>query len=66
MKSHSKHHIPDNQIETLYWEQGMMVAGVDEAGRGSLAGPVVAASVVFPRGTRNTIGCRDSDRKSVV
>lgn len=60
MKSHSKYHIPDNQIESLYWEQGMMVAGVDEAGRGSLAGPVVAASVVFPKGTHNTIGCRDS------
>src|SRR3970282_1666231 len=26
------------------------VAGVDEAGRGSLAGPVVAAAGVFPRG----------------
>lgn len=25
-----------------------MIAGVDEAGRGSLAGPVVAAAVVFP------------------
>lgn len=27
-----------------------MVAGVDEAGRGPLAGPVVAASVILPRG----------------
>lgn len=27
-----------------------MIAGVDEAGRGPLAGPVVAAAVVFPRG----------------
>ncbi len=26
------------------------VAGIDEAGRGPLAGPVVAAAVVFPRG----------------
>ena len=28
------------------------VAGVDEAGRGPLAGPVVAAAVVLPRGVR--------------
>lgn len=36
-------------FERKYWKQGMeMVAGVDEAGRGPLAGPVVAAAVVFP------------------
>lgn len=29
---------------------GCHVAGVDEAGRGSLAGPVVAAAVILPRG----------------
>src|SRR5437016_4532612 len=28
----------------------MLVAGVDEAGRGPLAGPVVAAAVVLPMG----------------
>lgn len=31
----------------------MRVAGVDEAGRGPLAGPVVAAAVVFPEGYTN-------------
>ncbi len=32
------------------WEQGYrLVAGVDEVGRGPLAGPVVAAAVVLPR-----------------
>ncbi|NMC62179.1 MAG: ribonuclease HII [SAR324 cluster bacterium] len=31
----------------------MLVAGVDEAGRGPLAGPVVAAAVVFPEGYCN-------------
>ena len=30
-----------------------MVAGVDEAGRGPLAGPVVAAAVILPRGYKN-------------
>lgn len=60
MKFNPKQHIPDNHIETTYWNKGLLIAGVDEAGRGSLAGPVVAASVVFPKGTHNTIGCRDS------
>jgi ribonuclease HII len=36
--------------ERELWQQGItQVAGVDEAGCGPLAGPVVAAAVVFPR-----------------
>lgn len=35
------------------------IAGVDEAGRGSLFGPVFAAAVIFPRGSRIR-GLRDS------
>ncbi len=30
-----------------------VVAGIDEAGRGPLAGPVVAAAVVLPTGYKN-------------
>ena len=38
------------QFEELALRQGYnCVAGIDEAGRGALAGPVVAAAVVFPR-----------------
>ena len=38
--------------ETELWQAGYTrIAGVDEAGRGALAGPVVAAAVVFPPGT---------------
>ncbi len=39
-------------IERSYWEKGMrFLAGVDEAGRGPLAGPVVAAAVMMKPGT---------------
>jgi ribonuclease HII len=41
---------PNTRIEQLLWRQGVeRVAGVDEAGRGAWAGPVVAAAVVLPR-----------------
>jgi len=37
------------KFERPLWQQGLThVAGVDEAGRGPLAGPVVAAAVIFP------------------
>ncbi len=41
------------RYETELWEQGVIhVAGVDEAGMAPLAGPVVAAAAVLPRGFR--------------
>jgi len=46
--------------EERFWGRGFStIAGVDEAGRGPLAGPVVAAAVVLPRGVRIP-GARDS------
>ena len=40
---------PDLQFETELWKAGLrLVAGVDEAGRGALIGPVAAAAVVLP------------------
>ncbi len=40
-------------FERELWKQGVdLVAGVDEAGRGPLAGPVVAAAVILPRAWR--------------
>ena len=39
------------KYESELWEQGFaLIAGVDEAGVGPLAGPVVAGAVVLPRG----------------
>ncbi len=38
------------EMERTLWAQGIVqIAGVDEAGRGPLAGPVVAAAVIFPK-----------------
>lgn len=37
-----------------YCDGYQWVAGVDEAGRGPLAGPVVAAAVIFPAGYQNS------------
>lgn len=40
---------PDFNQEMRLWYGGLTsVAGVDEAGRGALAGPVVAGAIVFP------------------
>ncbi|MGE5380233.1 MAG: ribonuclease HII [Methylocystaceae bacterium] len=37
------------RYEREYWQQNLMlVAGLDEVGRGPLAGPVVAAAVILP------------------
>jgi ribonuclease HII len=44
--------MPDYAIESEY---GGRVAGVDEAGRGPLAGPVVAAAVVFNTGVPDAL-----------
>lgn len=38
------------EYEERFWGRGLLVAGVDEAGRGPLAGPVVAAAVILPPG----------------
>lgn len=39
---------PNLEFEKEIWAKGRIPAGVDEAGRGPLAGPVVAAAVVLP------------------
>jgi ribonuclease HII len=44
---------PDRKEErALYCAGYRRLAGVDEAGRGALAGPVVAAAVILPEGAR--------------
>lgn len=52
--------VPTFAREAAVWADGRLLIGVDEVGRGPLAGPVVAAAVVFPAGTRSLRGLRDS------
>jgi ribonuclease HII len=48
------------EFERMWLDRGYrLIAGIDEAGRGPLAGPVVAAAVILPHG-RRIPGVRDS------
>jgi ribonuclease HII len=45
--------MPDTEVDVLayeraWWAEGRVVAGLDEAGRGAWAGPVVAGAVILP------------------
>lgn len=41
-------------LEIQAWKQYDQVLGMDEAGRGPIAGPLVVAGVIFPKGYTNT------------
>ncbi|HEX3234355.1 MAG TPA: ribonuclease HII [Gemmatimonadales bacterium] len=51
---------PSLRRERAAWAEQILLVGVDEAGRGPLAGPVVAAAVVFAPECRIIRGIRDS------
>jgi len=49
--------------ESELWRNGCLrIAGIDEAGRGPLAGPVVAAAVIFPANHAFIPGINDSKK----
>ncbi len=51
---------PTLEIEKSLWNKGYKnIAGVDEAGRGPLAGPVVAAAVIFDQNKNNSFNSAD-------
>ena len=54
---------PPAQQAAFVWEQPGLTAGVDEAGRGPLAGPVVAAAVILDE-LRPIKGLNDSKKLS--
>jgi ribonuclease HII len=56
---------PDTFFESQFWKSGLLhVAGLDEAGRGALAGPVAVGAVILPQGkailSKALAGVRDS------
>lgn len=61
---------PTTAAETQFWTQGRdYVAGLDEAGRGTWAGPVVAAAVILPQSPAQLValdGVRDSKKLSAA
>jgi ribonuclease HII len=60
---------PDLSFEIPLWQQGFSTAGLDEAGRGAWAGPVMAAAVILPRDEKiqgRLAGVRDSKQLSPV
>ena len=53
--------LPTLERERTLWAKGYQaVAGIDEVGRGPIAGPVIAAAVVFLPGQEPLDGLRDS------
>ncbi len=58
--------VPSFAEEKLFLAQGyQLIAGVDEAGCGALAGPVVAAAVILPGRIRNQWSKKVNDSKLV-
>jgi ribonuclease HII len=56
----------NTDYELTLWKTTEFVCGIDEAGRGPLAGPVVAAAVVFPRWfkpERGVLGALNDSKK---
>lgn len=51
------------QIENELWSKGLQIAGIDEVGRGPLAGPVVTACVSIPK-DKLILGVDDSKKLS--
>lgn len=58
---------PTLERERVLWAKGkQFVAGLDEVGRGPLAGPVVASAVIFPPHVRTIRGLDDSKKMTAA
>lgn len=59
--------LPTWNYESVQWQQGsQVVVGIDEVGRGCLAGPVVVGAVAFTREQKKLPGIADSKLLSSV
>ncbi|MFW5702242.1 MAG: ribonuclease HII [Bacteroidota bacterium] len=58
--------MPDFAYETPLWEKRIVAAGIDEAGRGAIAGPVVAAAVIISGADFDCEGIDDSKKIPAV
>lgn len=59
-------HYDNHEIENRLYQEGFeLICGTDEAGRGPLAGPVVAAAVIMPKGLEIE-GVTDSKKVSEI
>ena len=58
---------PDLNYENALWNAGAaVVAGIDEAGRGCLAGPVYAAAVILPNSTSTADQYQDVQDSKII
>lgn len=57
---------PTLKIEKQFWSTGSSVIGIDEVGRGCLAGPVVAGAVSFNQDHKLIQGITDSKKLSAA
>lgn len=57
---------PNFRVEKKLWKRFTYVAGVDEVGRGSFAGPVVAGCVVFGKGLQIPENIKIDDSKKLT
>src|SRR5665647_1415755 len=46
---------PKNAYEIKAWQENQVVCGIDEVGRGCLAGSVVTAAVILPPGKKSRL-----------
>ena len=61
----AKQKFPDFSHEKELWANGVeLVAGLDEAGRGALAGPVCAASIIFSKDVKLALKVNVSKKRT--
>ena len=53
-------------LELKIWKKYPLVAGVNEAGRGALAEPIIVAAVVLPTGFQNPFQRKNSSKKYAI